>query len=251
MDLQLGNRTALVTGASCGLGRAIAFKLAGEGVKTAIVARRGELLRELAAEITSAGAPPPAIIEADLSALGAPEQIAARAQQDLGCIDMLVNAAGGSRSIPFEATTEQWMEGMTINFFRLRELTHAVVPGMIANRWGRIINITGSSEPRGLNAANSAKAAAHVWAKALSREIAKHGVTVNCIKPGRIMSEQILRMYPTEESRRDFAAREIPTGCFGKAEELAVLAVFLCSPLAGYITGTVIPVDGGMSRFAF
>ena len=143
------------------------------------------------------------------------------------------------------------MEGMTINFFRLRELTHAVVPGMIANRWGRIINITGSSEPRGLNAANSAKAAAHVWAKALSREIAKHGVTVNCIKPGRIMSEQILRMYPTEESRRDFAAREIPMERFGKAEELAVLAVFLCSPLAGYITGTVIPVDGGMSRFAF
>lgn len=65
------------------------------------------------------------------------------------------------------------------------------------------------------------------------------------------MSEQILRMYPTEESRRDFAAREIPMERFGKAEELAVLAVFLCSPLAGYITGTVIPVDGGMSRFAF
>lgn len=251
MDLQLGSRTALVTGASRGLGRAIAFKLAAEGVKMVIVARRGELLRELAAEMRTAGAPQPAIIEANLAAPGAPERIAAQAQQELGKIGILVNAAGGSRSLPFEATIEQWMEGMTVNFFRLRELTHAVVPGMIANRWGRIINITGSSEPRGLNAANSAKAAVHVWAKALSRDIAKHGVTVNCIKPGRIISEQILRMYPTEEARHDFAAREIPAGRFGQAEELAVLAVFLCSPLAGYITGTVIPVDGGMSRFAF
>jgi 3-oxoacyl-[acyl-carrier protein] reductase len=140
---------------------------------------------------------------------------------------------------------------MTVNFFRLRELTHAVIPGMREAGFGRIVNITGSSEPRGINAANSAKAAVHAWAKGLSREMAKHGITINSIQPGRIMSEQIERMHPTEEDRRRFSEANIPIGRFGEPEELAVLAVFLASPVAGYITGTVIPVDGGMSRFAF
>jgi len=168
-----------------------------------------------------------------------------------GEIDILVNAAGGSRPYPFEATKEQWAEGILVNFIRLRELSHAVVPAMKAQRWGRIINITGTSEPRGLNAANSAKAAVHAWAKGLSREMAKHGITINSIQPGRIMSEQIVRFHPTEEDRRKFAQDNIPMGRFGEPEELANLAVFLASPRAGYITGTVTPVDGGMSRFAF
>ena len=140
---------------------------------------------------------------------------------------------------------------MTLNFYRLRELAHAVIPGMIERRWGRIVNITGSSEPRGINAANSAKAAVHAWAKGLSREMAVHGITINSIQPGRIMSEQIQRLHPSEEDRRRFAQENIPARRFGEPDELAVLAVFLCSPRAGYITGTVIPVDGGMSRFAF
>jgi 3-oxoacyl-[acyl-carrier protein] reductase len=169
----------------------------------------------------------------------------------LGHVDILVNAAGGSRPYPFEATKEQWAEAMVVNFVRLRELTHAVIPGMIGGRWGRIVNITGSSEPRGINAANSAKAAVHAWAKGLSREMAQHGITINSIQPGRIMSEQIVRFHPTEEDRRKFAEEHIPVGRFGEPEELANLVVFLSSPLAGYITGTVIPVDGGMSRFAF
>ena len=138
-----------------------------------------------------------------------------------------------------------------MNFIRLRELSHAVIPGMKAQRWGRIINITGTSEPRGLNAANSAKAAVHAWAKGLSREMAKHGITINSIQPGRIMSEQIVRFHPTAEDRRKFAEENIPMGRFGEPEELANLAVFLASPRASYITGTVTPVDGGMSRFAF
>lgn len=153
--------------------------------------------------------------------------------------------------MPFESPVEKWDEGMTVNFFRLRELSHAVIPGMVENRWGRIINITGSSEPRGINAANSAKAAVHAWAKGISREMTRHGITINSIQPGRIVSEQILRMHPTEEDRRQFSEQNIPAGRFGEPTELAVLAVFLTSPLAGYITGTVIPVDGGMSRFAF
>jgi 3-oxoacyl-[acyl-carrier protein] reductase len=251
MDLQLSGKTALVTGASRGIGRAVALGLAREGVKLAIAARRVNLLEELAREIASAGAAKPIILESDLYQEGSAEKLAAQADQGLGRVDILVNAAGGSRPFPFEATKEQWAEAFIVNFIRLRELAHAVIPKMKVTRWGRIVNITGSSEPRGLNAANSAKAAVHAWAKGLSREMASHGITINCIQPGRILSEQILRFHPTEENRRKFSEENIPMGRFGEPEELADLAVFLASPRAGYITGTVTPVDGGMSRFAF
>ena len=251
MDRQLTSKTALVTGASRGIGRAIALGLAREGVKLVITARRVNLLEELAREMVSARAAEPLIVESDLYAEGSAEKLAGDAEKALGRVDILINAAGGSRPYPFEASKEQWAEGILVNFIRLRELSHAVIPGMVKRRWGRIINITGSSEPRGLNAANSAKAAVHAWAKGLSREMAKHDITINSIQPGRIMSEQIVRFHPTEEDRRKFAEENIPMGRFGEPEELANLAVFLASPRAGYITGTVTPVDGGMSRFAF
>jgi 3-oxoacyl-[acyl-carrier protein] reductase len=251
MDLQLSGKTALVTGASRGIGRAIALGLAREGVKLAIAARRVNLLDELAREIVSGRGGEPLVLESDLYQEGAAEKLAAETEKGLGRVDILINAAGGSRPYPFEATKEQWAEGIVVNFIRLRELSHAVVPGMKARGWGRIVNITGTSEPRGLNAANSAKAAVHAWAKGLSREMAKHGITINSIQPGRIMSEQIVRFHPTEDDRRKFAEENIPMGRFGEPEELANLAIFLASPRAGYITGTVTPVDGGMSRFAF
>jgi 3-oxoacyl-[acyl-carrier protein] reductase len=251
MDLQLNGKTGLVTGASRGIGRAIALALAREGVKVAVAARRVKLLEERAQEISAQRGAEALIVEADLYREGSAEKLAAEAEKALGRVDILVNAAGGSRPYPFEATKEQWAEGILVNFIRLRELSHAVIPGMMKRGWGRIINITGTSEPRGLNAANSAKAAVHAWAKGLSREMAKHGITINSIQPGRIMSEQIVRFHPTEEERRRFAQENIPMGRFGEPEELANLAVFLASPRAGYITGTVTPVDGGMSRFAF
>ena len=251
MNFDFNGQTALVTGASQGIGRAIAMGLAAQGVRVAAVARRRELLEQLAEETAAAGHVRPALIVADLYPEDAAEAVAAQAASALGRVDILVNAAGGSRPIPVDASKVQWQEGMTLNFFRLRELTHAVLPGMRSRRWGRIVNLTGTSEPRMMNAAFSAKAAVHVWAKGLSREVAKDGVTVNSIQPGRIRSEQIKRRYPTLESELAFAREEIPMGRFGEPEELANLAIFLVSPLAAYVTGTVIPVDGGMYRFAF
>lgn len=251
MDFDFNGHTALVTGASQGIGRAIARMLAAQGVKVAMAARRIALLETLRDDICRAGHTEPAILEADLYTEGAAEELAAGATRALGRVDILINSAGGSRPIPFDATKEQWMEGLTLNFLRIRELTHALVPGMRERKWGRVVNLTGTSEPRVLNAAFSAKAAVHVWSKGLSREIARDGVTINCIQPGRIRSEQIKKRYPTLEDELAFAREEIPAGRFGEPEELAHLAVFLASPLAGYITGTVIPVDGGMYRFAF
>jgi 3-oxoacyl-[acyl-carrier protein] reductase len=251
MDLRLRDRTALVTGASTGIGRAIAKALAAEGAKIAIAARRGNLLEALADEIVSAGGLRPAIVEIDVMPEGAPATLAQKARDALGSIDILMNAAGGSQPpIAVDAPDEAWSYAMTLNFIRVRQLTHALVPGMIEKRWGRIVNITGKSEPDRLIAATPAKAAMHAWSKGLSREVGKHGITVNCIPPGRIMSEQIRRKY-SEEFRAHQSATEIPVGRYGEPEELAALAVFLASPLACYITGAVLPVDGGLRRYAF
>jgi 3-oxoacyl-[acyl-carrier protein] reductase len=251
MDWGLKGKTALVTGASQGIGRTTARLLASEGVTVVGVARRRDLVESLSKEISSQNGGKIIALEADFSVDGEPERVAKEAEALLGRIDILINAAGGSRPVPFDATKEQWLEGMTLNFFRIRELTHAIVPGMQRNNWGRIVTFTGTSEPRMLNAAFTAKAAVHVWAKALSRDVALNGVTVNCLQPGRIRTEQIQKRYPTLEDELEYSRQEIPVGRFGTTEEIAAVALFLSSPLSSYVTGTVIPVDGGSSRFAF
>lgn len=251
MDLQLKGKTALVTGASQGIGRAIARGLAAEGVKICIAARRKNLLEELGQEIVAAGGIGPVIVETDVMQEGAPARLACAALDGLAHIDILVNCAGGSRPpLAIDAPEAEWDFAMTLNFVRVRQVTHAVLPGMIEHQWGRIINITGKSEPERLTAATPAKAAVHAWSKGLSREVGKFGITVNCIPPGRIMSEQIERKY-SEEFRAAQSKHEIPVGRYGEPEELAALAIFLASPIARYITGTVMPVDGGLRRYAF
>ena len=251
MDLQLRGKTALVTGASMGIGRAIARGLAAEGVKLCVAARRRALLDELATEIVAAGGAAPTVIEIDVIPDGAPERLAQAATKALGSVDILVNSAGGSQPpLAIDAPESAWQDSMTLNFVRVRQLTHAVLPGMIAKRWGRIINISGKSEPERLIAATPAKAAVHAWSKGLSREIGRHGITINCIPPGRIMSEQIRRKYSDEFRARE-SSEAIPVGRYGEPEELAALAVFLASPIARYITGAVMPVDGGLRRYAF
>jgi 3-oxoacyl-[acyl-carrier protein] reductase len=251
MDLHLGDKTALVTGASMGIGHAIARGLAAEGVRVCVTARRAPLLEELAQSIVAAGGRRPELVTLDIMEEGAPARLASAAVAALGRVDILVNSAGGSQPhIPIDAPEEKWEEAMTLNFIRVRQLTHALLPGMIERGYGRIINISGKSEPTGLLAATPAKAAIHAWSKGLSREVGRHGITVNCIPPGRIMSEQIRRKY-SEAFRAKQSAEEIPIGRYGEPEELAALAVFLASPLAGYITGAVLPVDGGLRRYAF
>ena len=245
MDLAIKGRCALVTGASMGIGRATAVALAREGVKLAVAARRGNLLEDLQKEIG-----PLVIIQQDFLAEGAPQRIADAALKGLGRVDILVNNAGGSRRFTLESTDEQWEEALTLNFRRHRQLTHALLGQMMERRWGRIINVTGKSEPEGLNGAFAAKAAMHSWAKGLSREVGRYGITVNSIPPGRIDSEQIRRNYSPERRAKE-EREDIPLGEYGKPEDAANLICFLASPLARYITGTVIPVDGGMRRYQF
>jgi 3-oxoacyl-[acyl-carrier protein] reductase len=246
MELAIAGKRALVTGASMGIGRAISLALAREGVKLAVVARRRPLLEELQREAGS----PLTIIEQDMLAEDAARRIAEATLSALGGVDILVNNAGGSRRFTLESTDEQWEEALTLNFRRHRQLTHRLLPQMIGRNWGRIINITGKSEPEGLNGAFAAKAAMHSWAKGLSREVGKHGITVNSVPPGRIISEQILRNYSPEFRERE-SREDIPVGEYGQPDDIANLVCFLASPRARYITGTVIPVDGGLRRYQF
>jgi 3-oxoacyl-[acyl-carrier protein] reductase len=250
MNLLLQGKTALVTGASMGIGRAIAKALAAEGVQVVGAARRLDLLQAMADEVEAAGHPRPIVVRQDVMQDDGAATLAAAALAAVGRIDILINNAGGSRVLPIDAPEERWVEAMTLNFTRPRQLTHALLPKMIEAQWGRVINITGKSEPENLNAAFSAKAAVHAWAKGLSREVGKFGITVNSIPPGRIMSEQIRRNYP-EDYRKHFAETEIPIRYWGEPEDLAVMAVWLASPLARYVTGAVIPVDGGLRRYQF
>lgn len=250
MDLKLAGRTALVTGASIGIGRGIAKALAAEGVRLAVVARRRNLLETLADEVVASGSTRPALIECDMMREDAAATITGTAVKELGGVDILINNAGGSRHFKLHTDEAQWQEAMTLNFTRQRQIADKLIDGMIERNFGRIVNITGKSEPDGINGAFCAKAAMHSWSKGLSREVGKHGITVNCIPPGRIHSEQILRNY-TPEYRQWQSENEIPVGRYGEPEEIAALVCFLASPLAGYITGTVIPVDGGLRRYQF
>src|SRR5262249_17467040 len=159
------------TGASVGIGRGIALALAREGVRLAVVARRGDLLEALAGDIAAAGGARPVLIVGDLMAEGAPERIAPAALARLGPGGILINNAGGSRPFKMDASETQWEEALTLNFTRQRQLAHRLLEQMIARKWGRIVNITGKSEPEGINGAFCAKAAVHSWAKGLSREV--------------------------------------------------------------------------------
>ena len=255
MDMQLSDKTAVVTGASMGIGNAIARGLAAEGVQLCVVARRRNLLEKLSQTIVSAGGKAPFLVELDIMEEKAPEKLAKMALDTMGHVDILANAAGGSRlGVQIDAAESEWEEMMRLNFVRIRQVTNLLVPQMMERKWGRVINITGKLEPsittQGFLGATPAKAAMHAWSKELSRHVGKRCVTVNCIAPANILSEQIRRKY-SEEFRKNMSEKERAVGRYGEPEELAYLATCMASPRSAYITGTIMHVDGGLRRHAF
>ena len=253
MDLELAGKIALVTGASAGIGRGIAKVLAAEGAQTVVLARRSNLLATLQDEIEKTGGRRPLAITADLYDRSVPGKVRDQVLQQFGQLDILINNAGGSRPLPADADEaaddDAWDEAFAINFTPARKLARAFLPVMQERKWGRIINLTGSMEPWRMSASHATKAGVTAWAKGLSRDVGKYGITVNCLAPGRIHSEQIdTRVHPTLESQVEFAQANIPLGFFGEPHDMAYLVAFLCSPKARYITGQRLYVDGGQHR---
>lgn len=253
MDLKLAGRTALVTGASAGIGIGIAECLAREGTRLVLAGRNSAALDRVAARAKNIGAQSATIAVGDIATEGGCQSVVTAALDALdGRVDILVNNAGGSRPLGnAEETEDFWEEAQALNFSSARRITKPLLGPMQANRFGRIVNITGALYGKSINGAGAAKAALVAWARALSFELAPHGITINCVAPGRINSVQILeRLHPTEASRDAYIRDNIPMGRFGEPEELGALVAFLASPLAGYISGAHIPVDGAAVRIA-
>ena len=250
MELYLKGKTAVVSGASQGLGRAIVKELALEGVKVFATARNEDLLNHLKEEIAAAGGVEPVTFVQDFVAPDGPQKIAAAALPTLGHVDIIVNNAGRSRALDVVGAEEDWAASMTLDFDRHRQLTQQFLPGLIKRKQGTILNITSTYELRSVNASAVAKGSIAIWSKQLAGQLGQYGIRVNCLQPGLIDTANVRRIFSGDE-RREFAAREIPLGDFGEPQDIANMAAFLVSPRARYITGSVAVVDGGMRRYAF
>lgn len=254
METGLAGRVVLVTGASRGIGRAIALGCAREGASLLVCARGAAALAEAAAELRAAGSPAVRAAAVDVTDAASAAVLMAAANE-LGGLDVLVSNAGGNRRKPFADTTdEDWRELLELNLVSGLRLARAALPQLRARRgsilfiasiWGRE---TGGF---GYTLYNASKSALISAARVLARELAGEGVRVNCIAPGSILApggswEARVRSEP--DAMAEFVRRELPLGRFGTAEEVAALAVFLASDRASLITGACISADGGQSH---
>jgi len=242
MDLGIQNKTALVMGASSGLGKAIAIELIANGVKTAICARNPQKLQAVADQI---GAIP---IAADLSDMQQVSMLCREAENALGSIDILVANTGGPPKATFTDTSESlWSDAFQSLFLSTTTVIRHFLPTMTKKQWGRIIINTSISAKEPIDSlilSNSIRAGILGLAKSLSSEVAKNGITVNAILPGFIETPRLIELGADLEK----IGASIPAGRVGQAQELGALAAFLASANASYITGQAIAVDGGLSR---
>jgi 3-oxoacyl-[acyl-carrier protein] reductase len=251
MELAIEGRVALVMGASRGIGRAIAAALAREGARVAIVSRSGERLEGAAAEIGGSAAP----FTADATDLDRLAALPAEVEGALGPVEILVTNSGGPPlGGALDHELDEWEAAYRALVLAPRLLAGAVVPGMRERRWGRIVNV-GSSSTRepipGLNLSNAHRMAAVGFLKTLAREVAADGITVNTVATGRFATERLASNYGSMEAAEEAAREEVPARRLGRPEEYGDLVAFLCSERAAYLTGAVIPLDGGLLRSAF
>jgi 3-oxoacyl-[acyl-carrier protein] reductase len=246
MDLGLGGKVALVTGASQGMGYGIAKELAVEGARVAMSSRTSEKIEAAAGEI---GARP--YVHDTLDVDAAPALVEA-VERDLGPIDILVTNTGGPPGgDPLEITREQWEAAHRELVVAAIELIELVVPGMQERGFGRIVSISSSAarEPiPTLILSNTHRAGLLGAFKTLAKRLAGDGITLNTILPGRIATDRISHLHGSIEKAQEVAREEVPAGRLGTAEEIAAAAAFLCSERASYITGVALLVDGGLTR---
>jgi 3-oxoacyl-[acyl-carrier protein] reductase len=252
MDVRLTGKKALVTGASLGLGFAIAKTFADAGAGVAILARRQGPLEEAAAAIGARAGREVVAIPCDVRRASEIEAAFARATEALGSVDILVNNAGTSNAHPFETVTDaQWQEDIDLKLFAAIRFVRLAWPGMKERKWCRVINVLniGAKAPRPASAPTSVtRAAGMALTKVLAGEGAPHNILVNALLVGLIESDQwVQRAAKTGVPLEDYLAnmgKDIPLGRVGTAQEFANIACFLASDAASYITGTAINVDG-------
>jgi 3-oxoacyl-[acyl-carrier protein] reductase len=246
VDLGLADKAALVTGASRGIGAAIATGLAAEGCRVAIVARGDEGLRAHADRLRATGAEVVPIV-ADLTEPDAAARVVAATEDAFGRLDILVNNLGGGK---MGDDDDAWDFTLDVNLLTAVRCCRAAIPGMKARKAGAIViisSISGSMVGGGMPSYNVAKAAEIMYARTLARDLAPFGIRANTVSPGSIMFDGggwARRKASHPEEIADFVARDMPRGSFGTPEEIADVTVFLCSDRASLISGADINVDG-------
>ena len=262
MNLNLKNKNAIVCASSQGLGKAAALDLAEEGVNLAICSRDQDKINKVKEEIHQKINSEIKVIALQVD-LDSPDEIQAfykQVENDLGSVDILVNNNGGPPPSTFEQLSDDdWQKAFNSTMMSCLRLSKLVIPNMKKNAWGRIINISSVSvktHVNGLFLSNSLRMGVLGWAKALSDELAPHGVTVNTVCPGYTRTERVEAILETQsnssglkkEEIEKSIAENIPMKRVGEAEDLAGLITFLASEKADYMTGLAIQVDGGSAR---
>jgi len=248
MDLGIEGRVALVLGASRGLGRAIAVALAGEGTRIALAARSADALEETAVAIGSNAV----ALAVDTGDAGSVAALPGRVREALGPVEILVlNTGGPPAGGALEHDVDEWLDAYRSLVLAPLILARECVPGMRERGWGRIVNVSSTSirEPiPGLTLSNANRMAAEGFLATLAREVAADGVTVNTVATGRFGTERLRSLYGSEEQAEAHARDDVPAGRLGRPGEYGDLVAFICSDRAAYLTGTVITLDGGLTR---
>ncbi|MEP6963098.1 MAG: 3-oxoacyl-[acyl-carrier-protein] reductase [Acidobacteriota bacterium] len=243
---QMAQRTAFITGASRGIGRACALALARAGNRVALAARDVGKLEEVAAEVRAAGAEAH-VVAIDMSSVDSIKEAIASTAKDFGRIDILVNNAGMTRDgLALRMKVEDFESVLRVNLTGAFFASQQVLQGMMKERWGRIVNISsivGESGNPGQANYVASKAGLIGLTKSLAQEIASRNITVNAVTPGFIETDMTAAL--TDDQKTNMLAH-IPLKRFGKPEEIASAVKFLASDEAGYITGHVLSVNGGM-----
>lgn len=240
----LTGKTALITGASGGIGGAIAQALHGAGAKVALSGTRVQPLEELAASLGGRAH----VLTCNLSDADSVEALPKAAIAAMGSVDILVNNAGITRDNLFmRMSDEEWASVLEVNLTSTFRLCRGVLRGMMKARWGRIVNISSvvgaTGNPGQANYAAS-KAGMVGMSKSLAYEVASRGITVNCVAPGFITTAMTDKLNDDQKSK---ILTQVPAGRMGEAAEIAAATLYLASPEAGYVTGTTLHVNGGMA----
>jgi 3-oxoacyl-[acyl-carrier protein] reductase len=248
MDLGIEGRTAIVGGASAGIGRAIAQALTAEGVRVVLSSRDPERTRAAAEEVGAAAG-----IAWDTADVAGADRLVDEAEAAVGPIDIVVVNTGGPPAGPDPLAFDdaQWEEAHRNLVRAPMALLRRVLPGMRERRWGRVVGVASTSvrEPiANLMLSNAERSATLAAFKTLSREVAADGVTVNTLLTGRIATRRMEAIYGTLDEAEEAAREAVPAARLGRPEEMAWAAAFLCSERAAYVTGAALPVDGGFLR---